>query len=260
MTNLMRWGSMGAVLVAVLASSGAAQGRSLSDQVNGVRDGDVRFTFAAREGVCPNDGEGWHVRGQRRGEWESGCSRQPVRVALTRSGGAVVDLRSYVGGAWLPEEVRTTDLGVVPAAEAARYLVSVGATAPQRAAERAIAASTIADSADVWRQLLSIARDSSRPRSVQRTATFWVSMQAGDRVTEGLAELVASDSLDLEVREHAVFALSRRPRDEGIPELISIVRSSSHPRIRQRALFWLGQSGDDRALALFEELLGGGRR
>ncbi len=32
-------------------------------------------------------------------------------------------------------------------------------------------------------------------------------------------------------------------------------RSHPDPEVRRKALFWLGQSGDPRALALFEELL-----
>jgi hypothetical protein len=38
-----------------------------------------------------------------------------------------------------------------------------------------------------------------------------------------------------------------------------VARTHRDPRIRDRALFWLGQSGDPRAYALFEELLAGTR-
>ena len=69
--------------------------------------------------------------------------------------------------------------------------------------------------------------------------------------------LVDDNDADLEVREQAVFALSQRPRDEGVPALISIARSNRSPELRKKALFWLGQSEDPRALALFEELLKG---
>jgi HEAT repeat protein len=60
---------------------------------------------------------------------------------------------------------------------------------------------------------------------------------------------------DREVKETAVFALSQRPRDEGVPALIRIVRGNADPELRRKAIFWLGQSDDARALALFEELL-----
>src|SRR3712207_7688456 len=48
------------------------------------------------------------------------------------------------------------------------------------------------------------------------------------------------------VQEQAVFALSQRPREEGIPALMQIARSHRDPEIRKRALFWLGQTGEDR--------------
>ena len=67
---------------------------------------------------------------------------------------------------------------------------------------------------------------------------------------------IASDKGgELEIRKQAVFALSQRPADESVPALIRIARTSPHREVRKSALFWLGQSGDPRALALFEELL-----
>ncbi len=63
------------------------------------------------------------------------------------------------------------------------------------------------------------------------------------------------ESEDQEVRESAVFALSQLPNDEGVPILIRVVRSNRDREIQKNAIFWLGQSGDPRAIALFEELL-----
>ena len=63
------------------------------------------------------------------------------------------------------------------------------------------------------------------------------------------------NGVDREVRESAVFALSQRPREEGVPALISVARTNKDPEIRKKALFWLGQSDDPRAIDLFEELL-----
>ncbi len=57
------------------------------------------------------------------------------------------------------------------------------------------------------------------------------------------------------MRKPAVFALSQRPAEEGVPALIRIARTNRHPELRKTALFWLGQSEDPRALALFEEIL-----
>jgi HEAT repeat protein len=78
---------------------------------------------------------------------------------------------------------------------------------------------------------------------------------AGDAATRGLSDIVVDNDVDREVREQAVFALSQRPRDEGVPALIAIARNNKDPEIRKKAMFWLGQSGDPRALDLFEEIL-----
>ena len=60
---------------------------------------------------------------------------------------------------------------------------------------------------------------------------------------------------DREVRKNAIFALSQRSNDEGVPALIRIARTNPDPELRKTALFWLGQSEDPRALDLFEEIL-----
>jgi len=52
-----------------------------------------------------------------------------------------------------------------------------------------------------------------------------------------------------------VFALSQRPSDESVPILIRIAKTHRDPAVRRRAIFWLGQSDDPRALSLLEDLL-----
>ena len=72
-----------------------------------------------------------------------------------------------------------------------------------------------------------------------------------------LEELTGDERIDLEVREAAVFALSELDGEEGIEALLRIARGDGDPRIREKAMFWLADSGDPRALALFEEILAG---
>jgi HEAT repeat protein len=52
-----------------------------------------------------------------------------------------------------------------------------------------------------------------------------------------------------------VFALSQRPKDEAVPALLQVARTSRDPRLRKSAIFWLGQTDDARALAYFEDVL-----
>ena len=62
-------------------------------------------------------------------------------------------------------------------------------------------------------------------------------------------------SEDDELKTHAVFVLSQLRRDEGIPQLLDVARNNRNWRVRSSALFWLGQSGDPRAIDLFESIL-----
>ena len=74
--------------------------QSLASRIEGVKEGTVRMSFAAREGVC-GDGEHSITYGSgRRGEWVGSCAHGPVRVVVQRDGGRTTDIRTYVGGAW----------------------------------------------------------------------------------------------------------------------------------------------------------------
>ena len=43
--------------------------------------------------------------------------------------------------------------------------------------------------------------------------------------------------------------------ERGVPLLIEVARTNRSPKVREQAIFWLGQSGDPRALEFFEEVL-----
>lgn len=57
------------------------------------------------------------------------------------------------------------------------------------------------------------------------------------------------------MREQAVFALSQLPEARGVPVLIRVATTNRDRAIRRKAMFWLGQSDDPRAVALFEDIL-----
>ena len=245
---------MRAILLLGLALGGvpglAAQ--SLASRIEGVKEGTVRMSYAAREGVC---GDGEHnitSSAGRRGEWVGSCAHGPVRVVVQRDGGRTTDIRTYVGGAW--RGTATADLGTVGAIEASRWLLGV-AERGEPAAEDAIMPATLADSAETWPALLRIARNERSGQKARKGAVFWLGQAAGVAATRGLDSIVNDARGDREVRESAVFALSQRPHDEGVPALIRVARTSPDPKLRKTAIFWLGQSEAPEALALFEELL-----
>ncbi|HEY1953344.1 MAG TPA: HEAT repeat domain-containing protein [Gemmatimonadaceae bacterium] len=260
-------GTTVSVLAALVAAAAALPAQSIASRVARVNNGTVRMSFATRPGICGSGnsisrsggrgrttwGDNWNT--SRDVEWESDCSTGPARLVLDRRNGEISDLRFYVGGRWRPGASDVVDLGNVSAHDAADYLVSIAQSERSSMGEKAIFPATIADSADIWPALLRLARNPELPRGTRTQSVFWLGQAAGDAATANLKDIVVDNGVDREVREQAVFALSQRPKDEGVPALISIARTNKDPDIRKKALFWLGQSNDPRALDLFEELL-----
>jgi len=256
------------MIALALAALALVQQQSLERRITGAPDGSVRFSFAARPGVYGNgrnsiswdcDKGNCHNRQvdgnwDDHDDWDMPCDSGPVRVALTKSGGRITDLRVYVGGEWRTG-TSATDLGTVGAKDAASYLLALALRDESRAAEKAIFPAVLADSVTIWPDLLKIAKSDQVSRKVRRSAVFWLGQAVGDAATKGLTDLVDDGNADRDVRESAVFALSQRPREEGVPALIRIVRENKDPDLRRKAIFWLGQSDAPRALSLFEELL-----
>ena len=268
----------GRLVLAWALVAGPAAAQRLGARVAAAPDGTVRLSFAARPGVC---GDGRHVialdcadgtcgRGRGRGrhsitfdgdfdgdEVEYDCEPGPVRVSLTVRTGRVQSLRTYVGGRWVAPrgDAAVTDLGTVASRDAVEFLLGLATQEDAGGGEEAILPLTLADSVTVWPLLLKLARDDRAPRRTRRQAVFWLGQAAGDAATRGLADLIDEGDVDRDVKEQAVFALSQQPHDAGVPALIRIARTHPEPGVRRKALFWLGQSGDPRALALFEELL-----
>jgi HEAT repeat protein len=102
--------------------------------------------------------------------------------------------------------------------------------------------------------LIKVAQSDS-DRELRKQALFWLGQRAGKRSLEVLGDVVEKSDDDTEVQKQAVFAISQRPKDEAVPLLIKIARTHAKPAVRKQAMFWLGQTGDDRALEFFKEIL-----
>jgi hypothetical protein len=263
-TSMARTGTTVLATLALLATSVDAQ--NVAGRVGGVANGTMRMSFAVRPDIC---GSGNSIRHGGRGnttwgdnwnssrdvEWDVDCSMGPGRLVIAKRNGEIADLRFYVGGRWRPAGSDVVDLGMVPAREAAAYLLSVAQTEKGSMGSKAVFPATLVDSANVWPAFIRMARNDNLPRGTRTQSVFWLGQAAGEAATKDLKDIVLDNGVDREVREQAVFALSQRPRDEGVPALIAVARTNKDPEIRKKALFWLGQSHDPRAIDLFEELL-----
>jgi hypothetical protein len=260
--------SLRLTLAASLLPLYAGESQSIAQRISAVQPGDVELRFAARPGVC-GDGRyliriGRTMSMSNRDAWRGednlmNCVPGPVRVRMRVADGAVTDVHTFVGPA-RQGDAPSTDLGVVPARDAAAFFVNLAATASGRAGDKAIMAAVLADSASVWRGLLAVARDSeSRSHGTRNNAAFWLSRFAAAKLDGHGEDLAAAeeddDSESSDARSSAVFALSQLRNREGIPPLLQVARTNKDAHLRRQALFWLGQSGDARGLSLFEEIL-----
>jgi HEAT repeat protein len=183
------------------------------------------------------------------------CIAGPVQVRLSLSDGVVEELHTYVG----PLRTRNArDLGPVSAPEAAGYLMGLAARGRGSISLKAIFPAVLADSAAVWPALLGIAKDTNtRSRATRQEAMLWLSRYASAALAGRPNDLFPEEDEGGEddLKKHAVFVASQLPRAEAVPALLEIARSNRSPVVRSSAMFWLGQTGDPRAIALFEAVL-----
>jgi hypothetical protein len=251
-------------MTVLLTTLGAATAgaQSLAQRVTAA-DGNVQVIYPSRPGAC-GDGQRFvgHViggstyyssnSGMRTGPWtERPCLHGPARVVATVIGGAVTRLWFYVGP--VPEARADVRSISASAPEAAAWLGTLVAQSSTHTASNAMLPLIAADGSDPWALLLKVARDDARSQDARRAALLWLGVAVTDRL--GISETRDDSDAD-QMRTQAVFVLSQRPKSESVPELIDIVRTSTHPSARRAAIFWLGQTGDPRAADVYADLLG----
>ncbi len=227
--------------------------QTIEDRVREVHDGFVRMTFAAREGVC-GDGQSLFTTGHDNANWESDCEAGPIFVSLERRNGETIDVDTHVGGQWR-HRTNATDLGVVSAADAVRFLLTLARTGT-RAAEDAILPIALADSITVWPELGRIARNQSGSVDVRKKALFWVGQLGDESALDMLVDFIHSD-FNNDLREHAVFALSQHDSDRSGTALWDMIGDrTENISVRKKAVFWAGQRRHDIAnlIDLYDQL------
>jgi hypothetical protein len=251
------------ITVAVLLLHSPLGAQSIARSVSAA-EGLVQVVFPSRTNVC-GDGVSYiqmsNGRSYRtyagnstynsRESWRGRpCSPGPARVLASVEAGQVTRLSVFVGP--VPnDDTRTVNAS---ASDAVAWLAEVAQRGASKVASTAIEALTFADAPTPWATVLRIARDADRPRDVRRNATTWLSFGVTEKL--GLTDLDERATDDDELRTQAVFVLSQRPKSESVPELIDLVKTAKNATVRKSAIFWLGQSGDPRAVDVYAELLG----
>lgn len=264
--------SMLTLAPAAWTGGAAAAAQDLETLVREARSDPVTFAFPARPGVCgagdgilvrEPDGTNMFLSGRvsRNGwrSWRDGepaCEEGDVVVTGTRSGSVLRDVRLRVGAPG--PDATGIDLGLVTGQEAADYLLAVAGRATEKDAPRLILAAALAADAVRWPALLRLARNRELPRRTRKSALQWLGREAAAEAARELGGIVRDRTEDDEIRDAAVFGLSQLPRDQAVDLLIDVVRTVPDVRVRSRALFWLAEFDDPRAIALFEEILSRG--
>lgn len=254
------------VWLALLATVGSSLGAQGLARTVTSSDGSVQVLFPARPNVC-GDGETFIRTSRGRGDqfysdyglysgrnsWSNRpCGFGPVRVLALVMRGEITRLSVFVGP--VPQTGNDTRTVNASATDAAAWLVDIAARGESRVAAKALQSLMFADAPPPWNVVLRIARDNDRPRDVRRNAVTWLAYGVTEKL--GLADVDEHATDDDEMRSQAVFVLTQQRKTESVPELIDLVRTAKHPVARKAAIFWLGQSGDTRAVDVYAELLG----
>jgi HEAT repeat protein len=101
-------------------------------------------------------------------------------------------------------------------------------------------------------ELIALAKADTMPK-VRTQAQFWLAQMVGKkdqndpRIVRTLSDAANNDP-EAGIRKSAVFALSRLPVEQAVPELIQVASTTKDATTRKEAIFWLGRSKDPRAL------------
>jgi hypothetical protein len=251
------------IVLVLIATASRARAQSIAQRVVAA-DGIVQVIYPSRPGAC-GDGSSYisnvighsetYVDGS---TWTSNrrdnrmCVRGPARVVATVLSGEITRLRTYVGP--VPSSGPASRTLTVSATEAAGWLGEIVLRGTPRVASQAMLPLVLADTDEPWPLLIKVARDPNRPRDLHQAALMWLSNGINEHL--GISDTDGNDSDDDQMRAQAVFALTQRPKSESVPALIDLSRTAMRPAARRAAIYWLGQSGDPRAVDVYAELLG----
>src|SRR5687768_9681936 len=254
MTNLFRAMSGLALLIAAAGSVGA---QTVERRVSGAPDGNVTFHFASRADVCGDGRTYIRADDMWMGSFNDGvrsmqCERGPIRVLLIRDGKEVLRISTYAGP--VAEEPGATNLGAVPAADAAAWLLGIAGRIDGRPGREAIMPAALADSAKVTRELLAIARNVDRSRELRRSALSWVVRRrgevgelSGEEVSRTLVAIARDENEVRTVRDQALSSLARLESASSLDALVSMTTGTTEAWLARRAVEVMASSGDPRA-------------
>src|SRR5687768_17760411 len=253
MTRLFR----ATAALALITAAGSVGAQTVERRVAGAPDGNVTFSFASRADVCGDGRNFIRADDMWMGSFNDGvraqaCERGPIRVLLTRDGRDIIRITTFAGP--VAEEPGATNLGTVPAADAAAWLLGIASRVDGRPGREAIMPAALADSALVTRELLAIARNVDRSRELRRSALSWVVRRRGERgelsgeeVSRTLVAIARDENEVRTVRDQALSSLARLESGASLDALVAMTTGTTEAWLARRAIESMASSGDPRA-------------
>jgi HEAT repeat protein len=102
--------------------------------------------------------------------------------------------------------------------------------------------------------VLARALDTTENVALRKQALFWAGQHSTIEMSrlQGLYEQLD----DREMKEQLIFLYAHREEPERVDRLIEVIETEEDPELRKRAIFWLGQTGDERAIEFLLGLVG----
>lgn len=101
--------------------------------------------------------------------------------------------------------------------------------------------------------LVEIALDDTESLEMRKQALFWAGEEGQISVADLQKFYTSVDDRDL--RQQVIFVLAQQGDDPAVEALIEIVRVETNVELRKQAIFWLGETDNDRAYDFINELL-----
>ena len=89
---------------------------------------------------------------------------------------------------------------------------------------------------------------------VRKEALFWLA-QTDSKTAQVEIEALMRSSNDGKLLEHAIFCLTQIPNEHGQPALEEAARTHPLTRVREKAVFWIGQGGGESAALFLDGML-----
>ena len=103
------------------------------------------------------------------------------------------------------------------------------------------------------RWLMEVAANENEPFEARKTAIFWAGQMRGVSVPELVA--VYDRTTNREMKEHLIFIYSQRREKEAVDKLMDIAKNDRSKDLREKAIFWLGQSKDPRVIKFLQDII-----